>query len=100
MMRATGAKLRMLASAAAALADLGVVCGGEALDCGEADDMASASARLLARRAGALVIRRAGEAGARFTGMRASSGAVSGQTDDLQTGRRAGANQRRERDVK
>lgn len=40
MMRATGAKLRMLASVAAAFVGLELVCGGEELDCGEADDMA------------------------------------------------------------
>jgi hypothetical protein len=42
MIRATGAKLRMLASEAVALlfVFLGVVCGGEVEECGEADDMA------------------------------------------------------------
>lgn len=40
MIRATGAKLRMLASEAAAeFWDLEEGCGGEELDCGEADDM-------------------------------------------------------------
>lgn len=45
MMRATGAKLRMLASEAAALlfVPLGVVCGGEAEECGDEDDMAVAA---------------------------------------------------------
>ena len=49
MMRATGAKLRMLASdaAAALFAGLGVVCDGSELDegGGEADDMARAAGR-------------------------------------------------------
>jgi hypothetical protein len=42
MIRATGAKLRMLASDAAALlfVFLGVVCGGEVEECGDEDDMA------------------------------------------------------------
>jgi hypothetical protein len=45
MMRATGAKLRMLASEAAAVLSvfLGVVCGGDAEECGDADDMAAAA---------------------------------------------------------
>lgn len=45
MMRATGAKLRMLASEAAAfwLVFLGVVCGGEVEECGDGDDMAGAA---------------------------------------------------------
>lgn len=49
MMRATGAKLRMLASeAAAGFEDLGrVECEGEELECGEADDMARLLVRLL-----------------------------------------------------
>jgi hypothetical protein len=97
MMRATGAKLRMLASAAAEVADLGVVCGGEELDCGDADDMARLQGgRLLVHRLGTEVIRRADEADARLAGMRASSEAVSGQADDLQTGARARTNQRAE----
>ena len=52
MMRATGAKLRMLASEAAAeLAGFGVCWESEELDCGEADDMV----RLQGSRLGAQV---------------------------------------------
>jgi hypothetical protein len=52
MMRATGAKLRMLASEAAAeLAGFGFCWDGEELDCGEADDMV----RLQGSRMGAQV---------------------------------------------
>lgn len=88
MMRATGAKLRMLASAAAAFAGLGVVCGGEELDCGEADDMARLQGgRLVVGRAGAEMIRRAGEADARLTGMRASS--VGGLADGMSRARKS-----------
>jgi hypothetical protein len=48
MIRATGAKLRMLASEAVALVfvPLGVVCGGEVEECGDEDDMALALAGL------------------------------------------------------
>jgi hypothetical protein len=59
MMRATGAKLRMLASAAAEFADFGVVCGGEELDCGEAEDMARLQGgRLLVHQLGTEAVRR------------------------------------------
>jgi hypothetical protein len=51
MMRATGAKLRMLASEAVALLTvvLGAVCGGEAEECGDEDDMALAAGRRAAQ---------------------------------------------------
>jgi hypothetical protein len=47
MMRATGAKLRMLASEAVALLTVifWAVCGGEVEECGEGDDMALAAGR-------------------------------------------------------
>jgi hypothetical protein len=51
MMRATGAKLRMLASEAVALLTvvLGDVCGGDAEECGDEDDMALAAGRRAAQ---------------------------------------------------
>ena len=50
MIRATGAKLRMLASETTSLLKpLGVVCGGEGDDCGEGDDMALAAGRPFSR---------------------------------------------------
>lgn len=51
MMRATGAKLRMLASEAVAWLTvvLGVVCGGDAEECGDEDDMALAAGRRAAQ---------------------------------------------------
>jgi hypothetical protein len=51
MMRATGAKLRMLASDAALLALLEPFTGGEADECGD-DDMAAAEGRCQARAGG------------------------------------------------
>jgi len=52
MIRATGAKLRMLASdavAAALFVPLGVVCGGEVDERGDEDDMSRAAGRRLAQ---------------------------------------------------
>jgi hypothetical protein len=82
MMRATGAKLRMLASEAVALAlvPLGVVCGGEDEECGDGDDMALAAGlrlRLLRHRSvltGSVLLqsatdRRSNGSGARLEGM-------------------------------
>jgi len=52
MMRATGAKLRMLASEAVVafwFVLLGVDCGGEVDECGEEDDMSQAARRPFSR---------------------------------------------------
>jgi hypothetical protein len=50
MIRATGAKLRMLASEITSLLELlGVDCGGEREDCGEGDDMTLAAGRPFSR---------------------------------------------------
>jgi hypothetical protein len=54
IMRATGAKLRMLASEAEVLAPSFGVCGGE-VDCGDADDMAPAAGPPFSRYTEALV---------------------------------------------
>lgn len=55
IMRATGAKLRMLASDATLLcALLGVDCGGDVDDCGEEDDISRAARRPLSRHTTAL----------------------------------------------
>jgi hypothetical protein len=80
MMRATGAKLRMLASEAVALAFVpwGFVCGGEDEECGDGDDMALAAGLRLLRYRGALTgsallqsatDRRSNGSGARLEGM-------------------------------
>jgi hypothetical protein len=52
MIRATGAKLRMLASEAELLfaaAPFGVDCGGEVEDCGEEDDISQAARRTVSQ---------------------------------------------------
>jgi len=62
IIRATGAKLRMLASDTEVLAPgFGVVCGGEEEECGEADDMAPAAGRPFSRDTEALVGRPQGQ---------------------------------------
>jgi hypothetical protein len=83
IIRATGAKLRMLASEAVALLSvfLGVLCGGEVEECGDEDDMAlcraggtagaqvHGNAEWLARIAGTTADRRRDDSGARLEGM-------------------------------
>jgi hypothetical protein len=78
MMRATGAKLRMLASDAEPLEVLWAAdCGGEVEECGEEDDMMAAAGRPFSRhtkllsgsRWGGVVIRHGDDSSARLEGM-------------------------------
>lgn len=85
MMRATGAKLRMLASEAGLLFALWEgFCGGEADVCGEGDDMSRAAGSPFSRHTESLtgpwgkhsrLIRRRIAAGARLRAMSVSSNA-------------------------
>jgi hypothetical protein len=81
MMRATGAKLRMLASDAEPLdVLLAADCGGEVEECGEEDDMTAAAGRPFSRHTkllsgsprGRLVIRHGDDSSARLEDMEAS----------------------------
>lgn len=85
MMRATGAKLRILASEAVPQAEtFAWLCGGDVEECGEGDDMTLAAGRPFPRHV-VDVIRR-------FDRLRASSDAGWQQSVDVQTGQ---PNQRR-----
>jgi len=86
MMRATGAKLRMLASDAVALlfVFLGVVCGGEVDECGDEDDMAPAAGLGSLRYTATLSGSRRGHSCARLEGMSASRSTRWQQSVDVQ----------------
>ena len=84
MMRATGAKLRMLASDAALFVLLDPSCGGDGDVCGE-DDMAAAAGRPFSRHTRTL-IRTFDEASARSQSKWTSSDAGREQSSDVQTG--------------
>ena len=102
MIRATGAKLRMLASDTALLVLLDPFCGGEVDDCGDEDDMAAAAAaaaaaasrpfsrhtRILSglRQKQQSVIRTFDESSAQSQSKWASRDAERGQSVDVQMG--------------
>lgn len=98
MMRATGAKLRMLASDAIALLFVfsDAVCGGEVDECGDEDDMARAAGLPSLRYTAALSGSRRGHSCARLAGMSASRSARWEQSVDVQLERDGAQIKRRE----